>query len=81
MRQASERQIKYVNILLIKLLGEEWRKDYLSHFYKVSSSKDLNFDQAHEIIEKFNPDNEKCNQNASIVLEKLSEIKGQGKLF
>jgi len=47
----------------------------------VESSKDLSFEQASEIIEKFVPDNENRKRNIGEAIEKINELNGQKKLF
>ena len=49
-------QLTKLNILLIEAFGEAQRKNYLKATYGVDSSKDLTFDEASEIIERFESD-------------------------
>ncbi len=77
----TEKQLKYLNILLTQSFGEFNRKIYLKHFYKVESSKDLSKEKASEIIEKFVDDNPKKYENIAIAMEKIYELIGQRKLF
>jgi len=81
MKPITERQLKYLNILLTDCFGDYDRKIYLKVFYKVDSSKNLTLLQASEIIEKFVPDNENRNKEISIAIEKINEMKGQAKLL
>ena len=74
-RKITEKQLVYLNILLNNAFGEN-RKLYLKLNYEIDSSKDLDFDQAHEIIEKFIPENPEMEKNVDISLRK---IKGEKK--
>jgi hypothetical protein len=80
-RSITERQLKYLNILLTKNLGEENRKLYLEIFYNINSSKKLDLLQASEIIEKFHPDNPDREKEVAEVMNKIYEKIGQKKLI
>lgn len=77
----TDRQLKYLNILLTKNLGEQHRKIYLKIFWKVSSSKLLTKYQASEIIEKFVEENPMREENKAIALSKIYRELGQRDLF
>ena len=77
----TDRQLKYLNILLTQCIGEYFRKQYLKHFYNVDSSKHLTKDQASEIIERVAPDNENREKNVAQIIEKINELNGQKKLL
>lgn len=77
----SPRQLKYLNILLVKNLGEDHRKIYLKLFYNVESSKDLTKYQASEIIEKFVEENPMREENKAIAQNKIYRELGQRDLF
>lgn len=80
-RSITERQLKYLNILLTKNLGEENRKLYLEIFYNIDSSKKLDKFQASEIIEKFSPDNPDQEKEVAEAMQKIYEKIGQKKLI
>lgn len=77
----TERQLKYLNILLIKNLGDQHRKIYLKLFYNVDSSKLLTKYQASEIIEKFVEENPMREENKAIALSRIYRELGQRDLF
>lgn len=79
-RKITSRQLVYLNILLSNVFGEN-RKLYLELFYKVDSSKDLSFEQAHEIIEKFVPENPDLKMEIDVSLRKIYKHLGQRELF
>jgi hypothetical protein len=80
-RLITARQLKYLNILLTKNLGEENRLMYLDIFYNVDSSKKLSVSQASEIIEKFFPENPEREKEVALAMEKIYEKIGQKKLI
>ncbi len=77
----TEKQLKYLNILLVENLGEQYRKTYLKIFWNVDSSKDLTKEQAHQIIEMFIDENPEREKNKAVALNKIYEALGQRKLF
>ena len=78
---ATEKQIRFLNILISANLGSEYRKTYLKLFYKVDSSKQLTKEEAHRIIEDFLDDNPDREKNKAIAMEKIYTALGQQKLF
>lgn len=78
---ATQKQIRFLNILISANLGPEYRKLYLKLFYKVDSSKDLTKEQASEIIEKYLNDNPDKERNVAIAMERIYKALGQQKLF
>jgi thymidylate synthase len=80
MRKITERQLKYANILMSKEFGE-LRKVFLKEEYNVDSSKDLTFEQAHEIISNLVPDNENREKYIGSQKEKLLKAIGQKTLL
>ena len=81
MRSASDKQVRYLNILVVKNLGHQHRKLYLKLFYKVDSSKELTVNQASEIIEKFVEENPMREKHKALALHKIYRELGQKELF
>lgn len=77
----TEKQLKYLNILLTDSFGSQNRKLYLKIFYKVDSSKEITKEQASEIIEKFVDSNPEREKEVAIGLEKIYESLGQQRLI
>ena len=80
-RGITERQLMYVNILLSKAVGDHRRKIYLDKFWGKESSKDLTFDEAHEIIEALNPDNADRDKKIAEINQRLNIEMGQKQLL
>ena len=81
MRKITDRQLKYLNILLSEAFGEANRKTYLWLFYKTKSSRDLDVETASEIIEKFVPDNNEREKHIGQAQNKIYEFLGQKTLL
>lgn len=79
MREATERQIQYVDGLLKRHFGE-LRHAILKEKYKIGKSSELGFWQADEIISNLNPDgyNDRWKQK---MLRLGREAIGQGTLL
>lgn len=77
----TDKQLKYLNILLVKALGVDHRKLYLKLFWKVDSSKDLTMDQASEIIGMFIEENPAFEKNKAVALSRIYKELGQQELF
>ena len=77
----TDKQLKYLNILLVKAVGDDHRKLYLKLFWKVDSSKDLTIDQASNIIEMFIEENPAFEKNKAVVLSRIYKELGQQELF
>jgi len=76
----TDRQLKYLNILLNRYFGDN-RKLYLKMFYEVDSSKELSKFQASEIIEKFVDDNKDKDKNIALVQNEIYKKLGQQSLL
>jgi len=76
----TDRQLKYLNILLNRYFGGN-RKIYLDLFYQVDSSKKLSLLQASEIIEQFVDENPEKDKNVAKALNKIYVKLGQQSLL
>ena len=79
--RVTDKQLKYLNILLVQAFGKENRKTYLKLFCKVNSSKILSKDMASDVIGKFVSENPDRELNIASAMEKILEVSGQTKLF
>jgi len=80
MERITEKQLRYLNILLTEAFNGH-RKTYLKLFWNVDSSKDLTKEMASVIIEQYLPDNPKRDQNITDHQGKIYESLGQQKLL
>lgn len=77
----TDKQLKYLNILLVSAFGKDNRIFYLRLFHRVRSSKHLSKELASEIIGKFVDDNPDKEKNIVEAKERIYEFLGQTKLF
>ena len=80
MEQITEKQLRYLNILLTDAFNG-YRKTYLKIFWNVDSSKNLTKEMASVIIEQFLPDNQEREQHIAQSQQKIYESLGQQKLL
>lgn len=79
-RKITPKQRKYLNFLLSKHFEGD-RNLYLRLSYEVNSLRELSFEQAGEMIDKFSPSNVDVDLNVSEAFEKIEKHTGRKKLL